>query len=63
MIERGLLDNACEQFIGRTTDEIRNMLLATLDGHLRAIMGTLIALTVHENIMRGAYQLIALLSL
>lgn len=42
MTEKALLTNACEQFMGRTTDEICNMLLATLDGHLRAIMGKFI---------------------
>lgn len=40
-----LLGIACEQFLGKTTREIENVILQTLEGHLRAILGTL---TVEE---------------
>ena len=39
MTEEGLLAQACEQFIGRSTDEICEIILQTLEGHLRAILG------------------------
>lgn len=32
---------ACEQFLGKTEDEIRHIALETLEGHQRAIMGTM----------------------
>lgn len=49
MTEARLLKTACEQFLGKTTREIENVVLQTLEGHLRAILGTL---TV-EEIYRG----------
>ena len=39
------LGTACEQFLGKRTSEIENVILQTLEGHLRAILGTL---TVEE---------------
>lgn len=45
MTEEGLLAQACEQFIGRSIHEIESVVLQTLEGHLRAILGTL---TVEE---------------
>lgn len=41
MTEPELLKTACEQFLGRTTSQIENIILQTLEGHLRAILGTL----------------------
>ena len=41
MTETELLKTACEQFLGRTTGQIENIILQTLEGHLRAILGTL----------------------
>ena len=35
------LKKACEQFLGKTKHEIEQVLLHTLGGHLRAIIGTL----------------------
>lgn len=32
---------ACEQFLGKSEDEIRHIALETLEGHQRAIMGTM----------------------
>lgn len=45
MTESRLLKTACEQFLGKTTREVENVVLQTLEGHLRAILGTL---TVEE---------------
>uniref|UniRef100_A0A8C7YVX4 Flotillin n=1 Tax=Oryzias sinensis TaxID=183150 RepID=A0A8C7YVX4_9TELE len=39
--EHDLLAVACEQFLGKTVDEIKLVLLQTLEGHLRSILGTL----------------------
>lgn len=39
MTEEGLLAQACEQFIGRSISEIETVVLQTLEGHLRAILG------------------------
>ena len=41
MTEAGLIDTACEQFLGQSSTHIQQVLLQTLDGHLRAIMGTM----------------------
>ena len=43
--EDDLLKTACEQFLGKEPREIESILLQTLEGHLRAILGTL---TVEE---------------
>lgn len=32
---------ACEQFLGKTEDEIQKIALLTLEGHQRAIMGSM----------------------
>lgn len=39
MTERELLGYACEQFLGKTVMEIKSVILQTLEGHLRAILG------------------------
>ena len=39
------LHTACEQFLGKTEHEIKKLILGTLEGHLRAIIGTM---TVEE---------------
>ena len=49
MTEKALLSTACEQFLGRDTREICQMLLQTLDGHLRAIMGTMTVEAVFQD--------------
>lgn len=36
-----LLVYACEQFLGKTVDDIRSVVLQTLEGHLRSILGML----------------------
>ena len=35
------LSTACEQFLGKSEDEIKELLLETFEGHLRAIVGTM----------------------
>lgn len=37
--DQELLVYACEQFLGKTVDEIRSVILQTLEGHLRSILG------------------------
>ena len=49
MTESELLKTACEQFLGKDTRQIENVILQTLEGHLRAILGTLSV----EEIYRG----------
>ncbi len=49
MTEEGLLATACEQFLGRTTNEIRQVVLQTLEGHLRAILGTLTVEAIFQD--------------
>lgn len=36
-----MLSTACEQFLGKSQDEIHNIALVTLEGHQRAIMGSM----------------------
>ena len=45
MNEKELLTIACEQFLGKTVEHIKSVILQTLEGHLRAILGTM---TVEE---------------
>lgn len=44
-----LLQTASEQFLGRTTVEIKQTVLQTLEGHLRAILGTLSVEEVYKD--------------
>lgn len=39
MTEQDLLAVACEQFLGKSVTEIKGVLLQTLEGHLRSILG------------------------
>lgn len=39
MTENELLGYACEQFLGKSVIEIKSVILQTLEGHLRAILG------------------------
>lgn len=40
MTEQDLLALACEQFLGKSVIEIKTVILQTLEGHLRSILGT-----------------------
>jgi flotillin len=40
---------AAEQFLSKTTDEIRNVALQTLEGHLRAILGTMTVEEIYKD--------------
>ncbi|XP_046386905.1 flotillin-2 isoform X1 [Ischnura elegans] len=44
-----LLQTASEQFLGKTTKEIKMTVLQTLEGHLRAILGTLTVEEVYKD--------------
>ena len=46
MTEKELLDTACEQFLGKSVNHICQVILQTLEGHLRAILGTLMSLSL-----------------
>ena len=43
------ISTAAEQFLGKSTDEIRNIATQTLEGHLRAILGTLTVEEIYQN--------------
>jgi flotillin len=47
--EDDLLKTACEQFLGRNPSEIEDILLQTLEGHLRAILGTLTVEEIYKD--------------
>ncbi|MGP8020341.1 MAG: flotillin family protein [Limisphaerales bacterium] len=40
---------AAEQFLGKSQDEIRNIATQTLEGHLRAILGTMTVEEIYQN--------------
>ena len=40
---------ASEQFLSKPTDEIKNVAMQTLEGHLRAILGTLTVEEIYQN--------------
>jgi flotillin len=40
---------AAEQFLGKAQDEIRNIATQTLEGHLRAILGTMTVEEIYQN--------------
>src|SRR5438093_2455704 len=40
---------AAEQFLSKGTDEIKNIAMQTLEGHLRAILGTLTVEEIYQN--------------
>lgn len=39
MVEPELLSTACEQFLGKPVQHIERVILQTMEGHLRAILG------------------------
>jgi flotillin len=43
------ISTASEQFLGKNTDEIRNIATQTLEGHLRAILGTMTVEEIYQN--------------
>merc|ERR1719427_2031194 len=47
--EDELLKTACEQFLGKSTKAIEGILLQTLEGHLRAILGTLTVEEIYKD--------------
>lgn len=44
-----LLATACEQFLGKSVKNIEDILLQTLEGHLRAILGTLTVEQIYQD--------------
>jgi len=49
MTESELLATACEQFLGKSVEHIRQVILQTLEGHLRAILGTLSVEAIYQD--------------
>ena len=62
--DRELLATACEQFLGKTVDEIKYILMQTMEGHLRSILGLLllqpVALFVYLKTRKLRFTLIKL---
>lgn len=48
MTEDELLQTACEQFLGKDRRDIENTILQTMEGHLRAILGTLSVEAIYQ---------------
>ncbi|CAB1419775.1 unnamed protein product [Pleuronectes platessa] len=49
MTEHDLLAVACEQFLGKSVMEIKAVVLQTLEGHLRSILGTLTVEQIYQD--------------
>src|SRR6516162_10156615 len=43
------ISTAAEQFLSKTTDEIKNVVTQTMEGHLRAILGTMTVEDIYQN--------------
>ncbi|XP_077150440.1 flotillin-2-like isoform X3 [Ranitomeya variabilis] len=54
MTERELLAMASEQFLGKNVHQIKNVILQTLEGHLRSILGTLTVEQIYRDRERFA---------
>lgn len=51
-----MLSTACEQFLGKSEEEIHNIALVTLEGHQRAIMGSMTVEVMKKNNLFFAYN-------
>ncbi|XP_052800590.1 flotillin-2-like [Mya arenaria] len=49
MRQPDILKTACEQFLGKSVDHIQRVILQTLEGHLRAILGTLSVEAIYQD--------------
>ncbi|KAK2160897.1 hypothetical protein LSH36_125g03000 [Paralvinella palmiformis] len=47
--ERELLNTACEQFLGKDSQHIQGVVLQTMEGHLRSILGTLSVEAIYQD--------------
>lgn len=47
--DEGSIRTAAEQFLGKTVDQIKQVALQTIEGHLRAIIGTLTVEEIYRN--------------
>jgi flotillin len=43
------ISTASEQFLSKSTDEIKNVAMQTMEGHLRAILGTMTVEDIYQN--------------
>lgn len=55
MRQPDILRTACEQFLGKSVDHIQRVILQTLEGHLRAILGELLATGFAMTILKHNY--------
>lgn len=49
MKEPELLKTACEQFLGKSVAHVESVILQTLEGHLRSILGTLTVEAIYQD--------------
>merc|ERR1712168_233509 len=49
MTAPSMLQTACEQFLGKNTAHVEQVILQTLEGHLRAILGTLSVEAIYQD--------------
>lgn len=49
MKDKDMRRSACEQFLGKTKSEIESIILQTVEGHLRAILGTLTVEQIYQD--------------
>ncbi|XP_030078146.1 flotillin-2 isoform X1 [Microcaecilia unicolor] len=49
MTDKELLAIACEQFLGKNVQDVKNVVLQTLEGHLRSILGTLTVEQIYQD--------------
>ena len=56
MTDNELLGYACEQFLGKSVQEIKSVILQTLEGHLRSILGRDTAQHRFPPLMPGCTQ-------
>ena len=54
--EHYYLKRACEQFLGKNIHEIKDTLQQTLEGHLRAILGTMTVEEIYKDRNRFAKE-------
>lgn len=47
--KREMLHNACQQFLGKTENQVAHVAMETLEGHQRAIMGTMTVEEIYQD--------------
>ncbi|CRL03357.1 CLUMA_CG016333, isoform A [Clunio marinus] len=57
-----MLETACEQFLGKPDKEIENIALVTLEGHQRAIMGSMTVEEIYKDRKKFSQQVFSVAS-